>query len=59
MIKAIAIAIILMGIYAASYLCRLILNADDYFKSKEHQELTKKRRQRIERRMINADHTDL
>lgn len=49
-----------MGVYAISQLCSLILKPDAYMKSKEHQEFTKARKKRIERRMIeNANHTDL
>lgn len=60
MIKLISIAIIVMGVYAISQLCSLILKPDAYMKSKEHQEFTKARQKRIERRMIeNANHTDL
>ena len=47
-------------VYLTSYLCNLIMDADAYLNSEEHNEMTKARRQRIERRTINnEDYSDL
>ncbi len=59
-IRLISGVIIGFVVYVTSYLCNLIVNADAYMRSPEHNERTKTRRQRIERSMINnEDYSDL
>lgn len=59
-IRILAGVIIGFIVYLTSYLCNLIMDADAYLNSEEHNGMTKARRQRIERRTINnEDYSDL